>query len=98
MLADLGYDVLEADSAEAAMDVVRNGARLDIVVTDHLMPKMTGADLARAIKAMRPGVPVLVISGYAESEGIEPALPRLSKPFRKDELAASLASLMGNRQ
>jgi signal transduction histidine kinase/CheY-like chemotaxis protein len=98
MLADLGYDVLEADSAEAAMDVIRNGARLDIVVTHHLMPKMTGADLARAIKAMRPGVPVLVISGYAESEGIEPALPRLSKPFRKDELAASLASLMGNRQ
>jgi PAS domain S-box-containing protein len=98
MLADLGYDVLEADSAEAAMDVIRNGARLDIVVTDHLMPKMTGADLARAIKAMRPGVPVLVISGYAESEGIEPALSRLSKPFRKDELAASLASLMGNRQ
>ena len=39
-------------------------------------------------------MPILVISGYAESEGIEPDLPRLTKPFRKDELVAGLASLM----
>jgi hypothetical protein len=42
---------------------------------------------------MRPAVPILVISGYAETEGIEPDMPRLAKPFRKDELAASLAGL-----
>jgi hypothetical protein len=42
---------------------------------------------------LRPGVPILVISEYAESEGIEPDLPRLTKPFRKHELVAGLVSL-----
>ena len=61
-------------------------------MTDHLMPGMTGADLARAVRT-RPGIPVLLVSGYAESEGVEPDLPRLTKPFRKDELASGLAQL-----
>ena len=95
LLEDLGYQVLEAASAEEALGVVRNGTPLDLVVTDHLMPGMTGSDLARTVRTLRPGVPVLIISGYAESEGIEPDLPRLTKPFRKDELVASLAGLAG---
>jgi CheY-like chemotaxis protein len=94
MLADLGYDVLEAATAEEGLALVQNGAKFDLLVTDHLMPGMTGSDLARAVQTLRPGVPILVISGYAESEGIEPDLPRLTKPFRRDELVAGLASLM----
>jgi len=93
MLADLGYEVVEAETAEAAMELVRGRSRLDLVVTDHLMPGMTGAELARAVQTLRPGVPILLISGYAESEGIAPDLPRLMKPFRKDELVASLATI-----
>jgi hypothetical protein len=42
----------------------------------------------------RPDLPVLIVSGYAEAEGIEPGLARLTKPFRNSELAASLATLM----
>ena len=61
------------------------------------MPGMTGSDFARAMKGARPGVPVLVISGYAESEGIEPNLSRLTKPFRRNELVSSLAALTGTR-
>jgi CheY-like chemotaxis protein len=95
LLSDLGYEVLEAASAEEALGVVRNGTSFDLVVTDHLMPGMTGSDFARAARALRPSVPILIISGYAESEGIEPDLPRLTKPFRRDELVASLASLTG---
>lgn len=94
MLADLGYDVLEAATAEEGLALVQNGAKFDLLVTDHLMPGMTGSDLARAVQTLRPSVPILVISGYAESEGIEPDLPRLTKPFRRDELVGSLASLM----
>jgi PAS domain S-box-containing protein len=97
MLADLGYDVLEAATAEEGLALVQKGAELDLLVTDHLMPGMTGSDLARTVQTLRPGVPILVISGYAESEGIEPDLPRLTKPFRKDELVASLASLIKGR-
>ena len=45
------------------------------------------------LRRLKPGMPVLLVSGYAEREGVDPDLPRLTKPFRKDELAASLARL-----
>ena len=93
MLGDLGYDVVQAASAEAALSEIGNGARFDLIVTDHLMPGMTGTDLARALAERRPALPILVVSGYAEIEGGVPDLPYLTKPFRKDELAASLARL-----
>jgi PAS domain S-box-containing protein len=90
MLTDLGYAVTEASSGEEAMRLIARGDRFDLLVTDHLMPGMNGTDLARAVLAERPGMPVLLVSGYAENAGIDPGLPRLTKPFRKDELAASL--------
>ncbi len=92
MLAELGYRVAEAPTAAEALGLLDRQA-FDLVVTDHLMPGMTGADLAREVQARHPGTPILIISGYAESEGIAPHLPRLTKPFRKDDLAASLAAL-----
>lgn len=57
---------------------------------------MTGVELSGAIRSQRAGTPVLLVSGYVENEGISPDMPRLSKPFRKDELAAALALLTGN--
>jgi YesN/AraC family two-component response regulator len=68
-------------------------ARFDVLVTDHLMPGMNGTDLARAVQSARPDVRVLLVSGYAENEGLDADLPRLTKPFRKDELASGLAHL-----
>ncbi len=94
MLTDLGYTVVEAGSAEEAVRILDVGQPLDVVVTDHLMPGMTGTDLARHLRAARPAVPVLLVSGYAEHGGVDHALPRLTKPFRKDELAAALASVI----
>ena len=93
MLSDLGYTVVEANTAEEALRLIRDGLRPDILVSDHLMPGMNGSDLARLVRSERPGVQVLIVSGYAESEGVAPDLARLTKPFRNDELAASLASL-----
>ena len=93
MLHDLGYTVVEAASGEEAMRLVSQGERFDLLVTDHLMPGVNGTDLALAVRSARPGVAVLLVSGYAENDGIDPGLPRLTKPFRKDELAASLAQL-----
>jgi PAS domain S-box-containing protein len=94
MLSDLGYAVVEASSAEEALNVVAGKQAIDVIVTDHLMPGMTGTELARHVEGMRPDLPVLVISGYAELEGIEADRARLTKPFRKDELAATLLSLV----
>lgn len=93
MLSDLGYAVVETDSGEEALALIEGGLVPNVVVTDHLMPGMTGVDLARRLKDKRPTLPVLIISGYAEDEGIAPDLPRLTKPFRQAELAACLSGL-----
>jgi CheY-like chemotaxis protein len=92
MLADLGYAVVEANSAEEALRLLENGLQCDLLVTDHLMPGMSGTELARQVRSQL-GAPVLVISGYAEVDGIAPDLPRLTKPFRRDELAECLSRM-----
>ena len=93
MLTDLGFDVVEARSAEEALELMEQGAAPDVLVTDHIMPGMTGAELVKAARKLKPGLPVLVVSAYAEVDGIAPDLPRLTKPFRNAELAESLSSL-----
>ncbi|MFK4502852.1 signal transduction histidine kinase/CheY-like chemotaxis protein [Bradyrhizobium japonicum] len=93
MLGELGYNVVEAGSAEDALQRVREGLRPNLLVTDHLMPGMSGTDLGLALRNQYPELQILVVSGYANNEGITPDLSRLTKPFRSDELAASLAGL-----
>jgi PAS domain S-box-containing protein len=93
MLADLGYSVVEAASAEEALRLMRSGVRPDVLVTDHLMPGMSGTDLARHAREARRDLPVLIVSGYADLDGIAPDLPRLIKPFRSNELAVALQGL-----
>lgn len=93
MLTDLGYEVVEAASAEDALRLLNSGLSPDLLVTDHLMPGINGTDLARVVQSERPRIKVLIVSGYAEADGISPDLPRLTKPFRNGELAASLAAL-----
>ncbi len=93
ILADLGYDVVEAPSAEEALKLMGEGLAPDLVVTDHLMPGLTGLDLARELRGRKPDLPVLIVSGYAEMDGIAPGVARLTKPFRAAELAESLAAL-----
>ncbi|MEG3175486.1 response regulator [Sphingomonas sp. RB3P16] len=94
MLTDLGYAVVEASTAEAALQLIEEGLAPDVVVTDHLMPGMSGAQLARTLRADRPTLPVLIVSAYAETETIHPGIARLTKPFRNAELAASLSALV----
>jgi PAS domain S-box-containing protein len=93
MLIELGYQVAEASSAEEALRLLNRGLNPHLVVTDHLMPGMSGTELARILLSERHGIKVLVISGYAESAGFAPDLPRLAKPFLNSELAASLAAI-----
>jgi PAS domain S-box-containing protein len=93
MLADLGYHITEADSAEQAWDLIQGGLAPDLLVTDHLMPGRTGTDLAREVLARLPATRVLIVSGYAEADEIAPDLPRLVKPFRQAELATALSDV-----
>jgi PAS domain S-box-containing protein len=97
MLAELGHTVVEADSAEAALRLIEQGLRPDLLVTDHLMPGMTGTELARSLRMRLPDTAVLVVSGYADADGIAPDLPRLTKPFGSAELAAALEAVTDGR-
>jgi signal transduction histidine kinase len=94
MLEDLGHYVIEVASAESALAVLGSQSDIDFVITDHAMPGMTGTELAGRISALWPSIPVVLASGYAElpAEGL--GLPRLSKPYRQEELARLLASLI----
>nr|WP_232792833.1 PAS domain-containing protein [Caulobacter hibisci] len=93
MLVDFGYEVVETSSAEEALSLLHSGLHPTLVVTDHLMPGMSGAQLARVLRVERPQLPVLIVSGYAEAEGIDPEVARLTKPFRSAELAESLSAI-----
>lgn len=97
MLADMGYKVVEAASAEAALKLMAEGLLPDLLVTDHLMPGTSGLDLAYAARNSRPDLPVLIVSGYAEDAGLPTDLPRLTKPFRRADLAVAIASMSPNR-
>ncbi|CAN7677062.1 ATP-binding protein [Rhizobium sp. LjRoot98] len=94
MLVDLGYKVVEAASAQDALALIDNGIQFDLLVTDHLMPGMTGTELADITRLRRPGTAVILISGYAEDRGIDPKVPRLTKPFRKQELSDLLQAIV----
>jgi PAS domain S-box-containing protein len=93
MLAELGYAVVEAGSAEEAFRLVNAGLTPDLLVTDHLMPGQSGTELAHDLRARWCHLPVLLVSGYAEAEGVAPDLVRLTKPFRRIDLAAKLGEL-----
>jgi CheY-like chemotaxis protein len=92
MLRELGYEVEEAGDAAAALRMLDEYLP-DFVVTDHLMPGITGTELAGLVRERFPNVPTLIVSGYADIEGLSPHLPRLTKPFRRHELAASISAL-----
>jgi PAS domain S-box-containing protein len=93
MLSELGYEVREASSGEEALKLLERGFAPDILVTDHLMPGMSGTELARLVRQRSPDIRTLIVSGYAETDGIALDLPRLTKPFRNIELAACLSDL-----
>ena len=96
MLEEIGFAVTEAESAEQALDLLRTDTRFDVLVSDHLMPGMHGTQLIGIARTMYPGLRCLVISGYADVDGIAPDLPRLTKPFRSDELASALSAIGGD--
>ena len=91
LLHEMGYTTAECDSAMAAELRLGRGERFDLVVTDHLMPGLSGAELAARLARDRPELPVLVISGYADTDELSSGLQVLRKPFREEELAAAIA-------
>ena len=94
LFEEIGCDVLEASGGAEALAVLEQRPDVSLMFTDCRMPGMSGPELARELRSRRPELPVLIVSGYAEAEGIGSSMPRLTKPFRNAELAASLTDLM----
>ena len=95
-LTEIGYRTYLADSGDAALKILKE-ATPDILVADFAMPGRNGAEVARAIRAQLPDLPILFVSGYADSAALEAAVgkaPLLRKPFRPAELAVAIRSLL----
>lgn len=92
MLVDMGYDVVDTDRAENALNLIESGNRPDILITDHIMPGMTGVELALRLRVDHPHIALLIISGYEGVDLIAPDITRLSKPFRHTHLQACIAA------
>jgi PAS domain S-box-containing protein len=91
MLEDLGHTVIDALSGAEALQKLDSVEGVDLVITDHAMPAMTGSQLADQIRARWPTLPVVLATGYAElPPGGNEKLPRLSKPFSQAELAQAV--------
>jgi signal transduction histidine kinase len=94
MLEDEGYRVVQAPDAMTGLGLLRAQA-FDLLITDLVMPGMSGAVLAARVAAEKPDLPVLVITGYAERAGEVPQhLPRLGKPFSAVELYSAVSRLL----
>lgn len=94
MIEDLGHHPVEAMSGREALQILAENSAIELVVTDHAMPGMTGAELTRHIRERWPDLPVVLASGYAEPPdllGLE-NLPRLGKPFTQRDLEIAIAS------
>ena len=94
MLEDEGYRVVQAPDAITGLKELR-AQRVDLMITDLVMPGMSGAVLAARVAEAKPHLPVLIITGHAERAGEVPAhLPRLGKPFTAVELSSAVARLL----
>ncbi|HEX9330157.1 MAG TPA: PAS domain S-box protein [Reyranella sp.] len=94
MLEDLGHTVIVAYSGEQALERLEHTPAIDLVITDHAMPKMTGSDLAKKIMARQSDMPIILATGYADFPNSHAqSLPRLSKPFGSHELSLILTTL-----
>ncbi|MHB2267340.1 ATP-binding protein [Aliihoeflea sp. PC F10.4] len=91
MLEDLGHEVVEANSGEAALRYLAENEVFDLMITDFSMPRMNGAQLAKAARELRPNLPIILATGYAElPDGSEIDLPRLGKPYTQQQLEAQI--------
>jgi signal transduction histidine kinase len=97
MVEDLGHTPIEAHSGAEALAKLDSGATVDVVITDHAMPAMTGLQLARSIQEKYPGIPIILATGYAELP-VDPAalgILRLAKPCSQYEIASAIQSALG---
>jgi PAS domain S-box-containing protein len=99
VLEELGYNVLVASDARPAIPVLQSDQRIDLMVSDVVLPHINGRKLAEIARACRPDLRVLFVTGYAENatfrgDFLDPGMDMLTKPFALDALGAKVREMI----
>lgn len=99
VLTDAGYLVLEAEDANGALTHLRTEVPIDLLVSDVGLPGMNGRDMADVARTLRPGLPILFITGYAENaitrqEFLADGMALLPKPFSLNDLLNTVGQML----
>ncbi|CAM3925365.1 response regulator [Pseudomonas wadenswilerensis] len=95
VLEELGYQVLQAADAEAALKVLKDTQQsLALLLTDVGLPDMNGKDLAVKARELRPALPVLFASGYGDNLDVPADLHQIAKPFSIDQLRDKVQGIL----
>ena len=102
VLSQDGHQVLAATSGEQALDIIKSNPDLDVIVTDLMMPKITGMEVLEEAKRMLPDTPVIMITGYSTVENAVQAMKAgafdyLPKPFKVDEVKLVVKKALDRR-
>jgi signal transduction histidine kinase/ActR/RegA family two-component response regulator len=100
MLRELGYNVRDVGGGEAALAVLGQEIGIDILLTDLVMPEMSGSRLASIVRSRYPDLPVVFISGYADQIGdtLDPGHRLIRKPFTADDLFRTIESVLADER
>jgi CheY-like chemotaxis protein len=95
MLDDLGHEVIVASSGKEGLEILRGRPDIDLIISDEVMPGMTGSQFAEMVRGAHPDLPIVITSGYADpAPGAARSLPRLAKPFGQGDLAAIVSEAL----
>ena len=95
VLEELEFKVLEAEDAEAALVFIEDNTRvIDLMMTDWGLPGMNGKELAEKTRELRPTLPILLASGYAENIELPAGVQMIAKPFSIDQLRDKVKGML----
>ncbi|WP_025109596.1 response regulator [Pseudomonas sp. H1h] len=97
VLEELEFTVLEAADGEQALETLRDESHtIDLMMTDFGLPDIDGRELANQARALRPTLPILFASGYAENIDVPADMHVIGKPFSIDQLRDKVKQVLGN--
>lgn len=98
VLEELEFTVLEADDGKAALEIIADAEQpIDLMMTDHGLPGMDGRELAEKARELRPALPILFASGYAETIEVPSDMYVIGKPFSIDKLRDKVKSIIDQK-
>ncbi|HJU27394.1 MAG TPA: response regulator [Rhodanobacteraceae bacterium] len=101
-LQEAGYEVLEAGDGEGGLEALKSGEQIDVLLSDIRLPGMNGYELAEAGRMLRPGLKIILMTGYASGpmpSTLEHAVYRvLQKPFELDTLSDMIAAALEGKE